>query len=428
MKHFQFAGFCHSKANYTDQNIGFDIPLVEDNEENVNLFYETIAEKSGLKELIQKNWCNSPRLNYKPLLYTLGVNFEDFPAPERDIYDAKYVSRILLSSIISSVMSFGPVNYLLDVIWAFSRTYAIFLYEPIKALFSVKISSGLIQEDELKTFKGLLNLIFNNNNSADTSKLQFITPPSRRFATSVDTTELFLYVIIYLNLVGKNGNNPTVIENIAEGYETVQTQLKPGDELLKLDGTRVHTFDDVSLFMGHADGSNIKVTLKRGGEKKVIKLKPIETQYGYKLGVSFRREKATALTAPRYAFYDTVYISKAVMSAIGDLVTGKSGIDTLSGPVEIVSVVGEVTKEKDNPYTAINVLMLFAMITVNLGVFNLLPFPALDGGSIIFALWEFITGKKVRPDILAYINIAGFVLLMALAVVVTVGDIRKIFM
>lgn len=201
-------------TNYTDQNIGFDIPLVEDNEENVNLFYDTIAEKSGLKELIQKNWCNSPRLNYKPLLYTLGVNFEDFPAPERDIYDAKYVSRILLSSIISSVMSFGPVNYLLDVIWAFSRTYAIFLYEPIKALFSVKISSGLIQEDELKTFKGLLNLIFNNNNSADTSKLQFITPPSRRFATSVDTTELFLYVIIYLNLVGKNGNNPAVIENI----------------------------------------------------------------------------------------------------------------------------------------------------------------------------------------------------------------------
>ena len=201
-------------TNYTDQNIGFDIPLVEDNEENVNLFYDTIAEKSGLKELIQKNWCNSPRLNYKPLLYTLGVNFEDFPVPDRDIYDAKYVSRILLSSIISSVMKYGPVNYLLDVIWAFSRTYAIFLYEPIKALFNVKISSGLIQEDELKTFKGLLNLIFTNNNPADTSKLQFVTPPSRRFANSVDTTELFLYVIIYLNLVGKNGNNPAVVGNI----------------------------------------------------------------------------------------------------------------------------------------------------------------------------------------------------------------------
>lgn len=203
-------------TNYTDQNIGFDIPLVEDNEDNVNLFYDTIAEKSGLKELIQRNWCNVPSLNYKPLLYTLGVNFEDFPAPDRDIYDAKYVSRILLNSIVSSIMKIGPVNYLLDVIWAFSRTYAIFLYEPVKALFNVKISSGLIQEDELKTFKGLLNLIFNDNNDKDTSKLQFVTPPVRRFANSTDTTELFLYVIIYLNLVGKNGNNPTVVSGFKD--------------------------------------------------------------------------------------------------------------------------------------------------------------------------------------------------------------------
>lgn len=270
----------------------------------------------------------------------------------------------------------------------------------------------------------------NDMEESDNPRSFLNLPPLKRIAILIAgaTMNIILGWIMFMIINSQTGIIPTVVENIAEGYETVQTQIKPGDELLKLDRTRVHTFDDVSLFMGHADGSDIKVTLKRGGEKKVIKLKPIETQYGYKLGVSFRREKATALTAPRYAFYDTVYISKAVMSAIGDLVTGKSGIDTLSGPVEIVSVVGEVTKEKDNPYTAINVLMLFAMITVNLGVFNLLPFPALDGGSIIFALWEFITGKKVRPDILAYINIAGFVLLMALAVVVTVGDIRKIFM
>lgn len=216
-------------TNYTDQNIGFDIPLVEDNEENVNLFYDTIAEKSGLKELIQRNWCDVPRLNYKPLLYTLGVNFEDFPVPDRDIYNAKYVSRILLKSIVSSIMNLGPVNYLLDIIWAFSRTYAIYLYEPVKALFSVKIASGLIQEDELKTFKGLLNLIFNNNNPNDTSKLQFVTPPARRFATSADTTELFLYVIIYLNLVGKNGNNPTVVTGIKNNINA-NTMLEGEDK------------------------------------------------------------------------------------------------------------------------------------------------------------------------------------------------------
>ncbi len=216
-------------TNYNDEKIEFDVPLVADNEENVNLFYDTIAEKSGLKELIQRNWCDVPRLNYKPLLYTFGVNFQDFPVPDRDIYNSKFVSRILLKAVVSSIMERGPVDYLLDIIWAFSRTYAVYLYEPVKALFSVKIASGLIQEDELKTFKGLLNLIFNNNNPEDTSKLQFVTPPVRRFATSSNSTELFLYVIIYLNLVGKNGNNPAVINNIKDNINA-GTMLDSSDK------------------------------------------------------------------------------------------------------------------------------------------------------------------------------------------------------
>ena len=84
---------------------------------------------------------------------------------------------------------------------------------------------------------------------------------------------------------------------------------------------------------------------------------------------------------------------------------------------------GEVTEQK-SPYTYLMILSLFAMITVNLGVFNLLPFPALDGGSIIFALYELVTRRKVKPQVIGYLSIAGFVLLMLLAAVVTVGDIR----
>lgn len=270
----------------------------------------------------------------------------------------------------------------------------------------------------------------NDTEESDNPRSFMNLPPIKRIAILIAgaVMNIILGWIMFMIINSQTGVIPTVIESIAQDYATVQTQLKPGDEILKLNKTRVHTFDDVSLFMGHADGSDIKVTLKRSGERKTVKLTPINTGYGYKLGVTFRRENVTALTAPRYAFYDTVYISKAVISALGELITGKSGLDTLSGPVEIVSVVGEVTKEKDNPYTALNVLMLFAMITVNLGVFNLLPFPALDGGSIVFALWELITRKKVRPDIQAYISVAGFALLMLLAVFVTIGDIRKLFM
>lgn len=197
--------------DYVDQEIGFTIPLAEDNADE---FYNAIAEKSGLANLIQLNWCNNYNLNIKPLLYTLGVNFENFPVLERDIRDGKIVARILLKAIVNAILNQGPVNYLLDVIWAFSRTYSVYLYEPVKEIFKLKIARNMISEEELKTIKGLLNLIFNDNDPSNTEKLQFITPPTRRFAYAESKTELFLYVIIYLNLVGKNGSNPTVVEKM----------------------------------------------------------------------------------------------------------------------------------------------------------------------------------------------------------------------
>lgn len=199
--------------NYTDQTITFEVPLVEN---DADTFYDTICERSGLVDLIRNNWCNNGALNYKPLLYTFGVKFSELPVPDRDIRDAKIVSRFLLKAIVESVFERGPVNYLLDVVWAFSRTYTLFLYEPVKALFNVKIASGRITEEELFTFKGLLNLIANNNDEKDSSKLQFVTPPIYRFANSKDTVELFLYLMIYLNLVGKHATNPSAVEGIID--------------------------------------------------------------------------------------------------------------------------------------------------------------------------------------------------------------------
>lgn len=218
--------------NYKNQTITFDIPLVED---DADTFYDTIAERSGLRELIQNNWCNNRTLNYKPLLYTLGVKFSEFPIPDKDIYNAKIVSRFLLRAIITTTLNRGPVNYLLDVLWAFSRTYTLFMYEPIKALFNVKIASGRITEEELSTLKGLFNLVANNNDPTNTSKLQFVTPPVYRFANSKDTVELFLYLMIYLNLVGKHASNPTAVSGIKDSINAnAGLEQKEKDRLVKV--------------------------------------------------------------------------------------------------------------------------------------------------------------------------------------------------
>ena len=233
-----------------------------------------------------------------------------------------------------------------------------------------------------------------------------------------------IFTIINLSV----GIVPSVVESVPDEMKNRQVYLESGDEILRLNNTRVRTNDDVLLFMSrYKEGDPISITIKRDGEKMTVKeFTPIKTDEGYKLGVIFKNEDSSLIKSAEFAVYDTVYITKAVLYAVGDLVSGRVGMNTLSGPVEIVSVVDSVASAKTE-YTFLSILMLFAMITVNLGVFNLLPFPALDGGSIVFALYELITRKKVKSEIIGYASIIGFVLLMVLAVFVTVGDIADLF-
>ncbi|MGN1195028.1 MAG: hypothetical protein ACI4SB_06055 [Acutalibacteraceae bacterium] len=174
-------------------------------------FYKTVADFSGLDEVIQHNWCDQPTINFKPLIYALGVNFNDLL--ERDFSDGQVLAEALIKAVITRNLQNGPVNYILDLVAYFSKTYGISMAEPIKALLKSKIVRGVIGEDELDTFRGLLNLVFNNNNPDDTTKLQFMTPPTYRFAIAKDSTEVFLYLLAYLNLDGRYKSNSDVIKN-----------------------------------------------------------------------------------------------------------------------------------------------------------------------------------------------------------------------
>lgn len=227
-----------------------------------------------------------------------------------------------------------------------------------------------------------------------------------------------IFTIINLNF----GVSTGTITQIADEYKQ-QTVLQAGDTILKMDNKTIHNFDDIAAFMRDADGSDIDIVVKRDGKKKSVTVTPFNVDESYKLGAVFSLEKTGILKSAKFAIYDSINIAGAVIDAVFDLLRGKQSLDTLSGPVEIVSVVGDVTKNH-NQYTIINILILFAMITVNLGIFNLLPFPALDGGSIVFALYELITRKKVKQEIVGYVSFIGFALLMLLAVYVTIGDIK----
>lgn len=251
--------------------------------------------------------------------------------------------------------------------------------------------------------------------------------PLKRIAILVAgaTMNIILGWIIFIIINVNVGITPSVVNDISPDVNAAQNVLQKGDEIVKLNSTRIHTFDDVALFMSRTDGGEINIKYKRDGKTYTDTIKPYLTDSGYKLGIVFAPQECNFFKAAEYAVYDTVYISKAVILAVGDLITGRQSIDALSGPVEIVSVVDSVASQ-ENSYAYLSILMLFAMITVNLGIFNLLPFPALDGGSIIFALYELIFRKKIKQEIIGYVGFIGFALLMLLAVYVTVGDIRAL--
>lgn len=262
-----------------------------------------------------------------------------------------------------------------------------------------------------------------NDNPRSFSNLAPIKRIIILFAGAFMNVVLGFLLFTFINL--NAGIVPPVIESVLPEYSAEQTPFAPGDEIIKLDNTRIHTFDDISLFMSRCD-AEISVTIKRDGKvEEITDFKPFKTDYGYKLGVAFETKKGSFTECAKFAVYDTIYITKAVIFALGDLITGRVGVNSLSGPVEIVSVVGSVASSH-NEYTYLSILMLFAMISVNLGVFNLLPFPALDGGSIIFALYELVTKRKVKSEIIGYASMIGFALLMILAVIVTVGDITDL--
>lgn len=228
-------------------------------------------------------------------------------------------------------------------------------------------------------------------------------------------------IFTFINI--KVGITPSIVREIPEDLASQQVNFQVGDEIIQLNDSRIHSYDDVSLFMIRYEDDSLDITLKRNGEAiELDDAKLIKTDSGYKLGVIFQPEKGSFLKCAEFAVYDTLHISKAVIFALTDLFKGKQSLNSLSGPVEIVSTVNQVTAVESD-YTYLSILMLFAMITVNLGIFNLLPFPALDGGSIIFALYELITRKKVKSEIVGYAGLIGFALLMLLAIYVTAGDI-----
>lgn len=255
-------------------------------------------------------------------------------------------------------------------------------------------------------------------------------PIFRRFLIVVAGAcmNLILGFLVLLVVYFPQESIPTnVIYGFQENAVSSQYGLQAGDEILKINGVTIMTESDISFAMLHNDDPVMDFVVKRDGEKIHLENVEFQTQAGEEkdqLYIDFilASKKNGFFSTIDYSFRKAVSLGKLVWVSLVDLVTGKVGFDQLSGPVGVGSAIGEAAS-----YGWESLLILVAFLTINVGIFNLLPLPALDGGRILFILIEAIRRKPVNPKYEAYIHGVGLLLLFALMIFVTLKDIWRLF-
>ena len=209
---------------------------------------------------------------------------------------------------------------------------------------------------------------------------------------------------------------------------SVETGLKKGDQFIKIDGTRIFSFVDLNFIFGSAKTDTHDVVVKRDGEK--VELEGVvfrDTQLGDMVDFGLEQEKKNVLTVTKSAGNMFLSMTHVVGISLKQLATGKVEKEEMSGPVGVVSTINEVaTESEDKEDTLFNLLYLTSLITINVGIFNLLPIPGLDGGRLLFCLIELVRRKPVKPEHEGYVHLAGMVLLFGIMIFVTYNDIVRL--
>lgn len=242
-----------------------------------------------------------------------------------------------------------------------------------------------------------------------------------------------LAFFLSLIVVGMSGSDSAEILSVTEGYPAEAAGLTAGDEIISLNGERVHLYREVTLFSQLNQGRDVKVVYERDGERHTAVITPkYDDQTGrYYIGVAGGvYKKCNALDTIKAGYYEVRYWIKITYKSLFMLFRGEASVKDLSGPVGMAQVVGEVYDEASEYgiLTLIASMLNFAiLLSANLGVVNLLPLPALDGGRLVFAFIEAVRGKPVPRDKEAIVHFVGVILLLALMVFVMYNDIMRLF-
>ena len=236
---------------------------------------------------------------------------------------------------------------------------------------------------------------------------------------------IIIFIIVGFMQGGVPSNDP-VIGQVSDQSAAHEAGLQTSDKIISIDGVDIHSWDEMTSIVRSSADKTLSMTIQRNGDTKNVSITPksVEGQNGSKigqLGVT-RTLDNSILSILGYGFTQTITVVVMVLSALGSIFTKGFNLNQLGGPVAIYSLTSQVAKNG-----LIDLLSFMGMISANLGVMNLLPIPALDGGKLVLNFIEGIRKKPLDPEKEGYLTIAGAIFLFALMLLVTWNDIMKLF-
>ncbi|MCH5259056.1 MAG: RIP metalloprotease RseP [Lachnospiraceae bacterium] len=243
-----------------------------------------------------------------------------------------------------------------------------------------------------------------------------------------------LAFVIALVLTAFSGADLPVVGGIAEDSAAEDAGLKQGDVITRINHEKIHFYREVMVISSMNKGETLEIHYTRGGEKGVAVVTPRfnANDARYYIGITGPGEylKCNTLQVFRYGLYEVEYYVKTTYKSLGMLIRGQVSKDEVSGPVGIAQFVGESYDHAEENYgtssAILTMLEIVVLLSVNLGILNLLPLPALDGGRLLFMFVEVVRGKPVPPEKEGMIHFAGLVVFMVLMVFIMYNDIMKI--
>lgn len=235
---------------------------------------------------------------------------------------------------------------------------------------------------------------------------------------------VILAVLIVFGVLTYNGIPVNTFREVQPNTPAYEAGLRAGDKVTKVDGIEVGSWVEfVDAIDSYHPGDKMEITAVRNGKEKDYFLTPLldEKTNRYVVGVVADVTRNPIKVLP-YSVSYTKELNSLILGSFKKLITGKLSKDEVSGPVGMVKAVDETRSYGFSSY-----LMLLAIVSLNLAIFNILPFPALDGGRIVFVIIRMITGKAITDEMEGTVHLIGMLLLIGLVVFVTFNDIMNLF-